>query len=333
MITSGCAIPGSPERPAVDDSVTLTADVKMPSVAAEKLLASVVKTPEDVFSEFLASSSCIINSVSVDFCLNASDSTLVIEKLPPANVYEVTLRCKDLILKAVVPWQGRQTYAPYGISVKSTADWLIRNSYASHNNMNIADLSEFAIDSTSLANLEKFISEQLLKSNTDAAILDKSISENLENLVKNRELLSIFSRQGKKFNFDGTWQGSVTYYTCNAREEAALAVYANVELSFKSYGNNLKGSGKIVPTGVSVLPGWHSGIAEPTTRTFAIEGTVSDHLIVFYRKEVAGPLAGKNVDLWKIFPLQSGIAAQISAVQSFSGIGALPGEFVLNKKD
>jgi len=39
MIASGCAIPGSPERPAVDDSVTLTAEVEMPSVAAEKLLA------------------------------------------------------------------------------------------------------------------------------------------------------------------------------------------------------------------------------------------------------------------------------------------------------
>ncbi|MGM0601548.1 MAG: hypothetical protein ACQETH_17175, partial [Candidatus Rifleibacteriota bacterium] len=44
----GCGIPGSPNAPVIDDSVTLTAKVSPPAVNSDNLLGSVKFSPEQI---------------------------------------------------------------------------------------------------------------------------------------------------------------------------------------------------------------------------------------------------------------------------------------------
>jgi hypothetical protein len=332
---SGCGIPGSPTKPdEFDDSVTLEAKVVPPANVADSVLAASSKTAEEVWQAFIASSTCRVNNAKVEFTLNATDATLLVEKLPPAAAYEISLRSGDIDLRAVTPYAGRKTVFANGLSLKTTADWVLRNAFATKNSFTVAEFAEYGTALALVTDVEQLLTTELRRSDANAGTVSQALDTALKNVLQQKTFTQIFYKNSPANDFDGDWHGNVMYYVFNSAGIKALVVTAEAKMSIKCSGSTAIGSLELTPTGAGPLIPDISGVSEPVKLAFGFQGTCHNGRVTFARKGRLGPLTGKDLDAWEIFPISRGLAFRVENrdLAYHTGLDTIPGQFVLQEK-
>ncbi|MDD3146151.1 MAG: hypothetical protein PHD82_02515 [Candidatus Riflebacteria bacterium] len=335
ITVSGCSIPGSSGNPPVeDDSVTIKGRLNVPQVASNGILAAIgEENSADGFARFLAGATCIVNGKSVSYSLSSTTRDLTVEKMPPADSYHLELRCSNLKLRAFAPWSGRNTNLPFGVSLRSTADWYLRDALASSANIAHDHLGEYAIKEFLLDSLAGAMQTELKKTALTSATYDKFVSNGAAAAVNGKTLSECLRKNGAAFAYNGTFSGNVSYYAFNSSGKAVLAVQAVASMTCSQAGNSVSGSLNIEPTAVVPLVA-NPGIQSPSKTAFAFSGTVQNSFLAFTRKGLLGPLAGKALDSWTIFPVRGGVAVRAENLDSayYTGLLIRPGEFILQKR-
>ncbi|HNX74573.1 MAG TPA: hypothetical protein PLM07_09900 [Candidatus Rifleibacterium sp.] len=331
---SGCSIPGSTGTPVEDDSVTIRGTVNAPEVQAPGMLAAIgdANSPT-AFASFFASSSCRINGHAVAFSLSSATRELMIEKIPPAAAYNVELQCGNLALRSFAPGNGRNVSLPLGMSLRSTADWHLRDALASSANIAIDQLTDYSIKTTLVDALSASLQSELKKAGASSLSYKNLLKTGVSGAVAGKELAECLTRSGNAFVFNGTWSGKVYYYASNAAGKAVLAVQAVANLTCTQSGSTVSGSCSITPTAVVPLVE-KPGISDPSKTAFAFSGAAAASYLTFVRKGSLGPLAGKTLDRWLVFPVRGGLAVKAENLDTsyFTGLTTRPGEFLLQKQ-
>ena len=320
--------------PVEDDSVTIKGTVSAPAVLANGLLAATgTENSSDAFARFVANSTCMINNIGVAFSLSSSTRELTIEKIPPAAAYHIELKCGGLRLRAFAPGGVRNVTLPLGMSLRSTAEWYLRDSIASAANIAVDQLTGYDAKSDMVDTLAATLQSELKKTSTTAASYEDALKNAVAGLVAGKEFADCMQRSGAQFNYNGKFSATVFYYACNASGKAVLAVQSQATMICTQSGNTVSGSLNIEPKAVVPLVE-EPGINSPTTTAFSFSGTVNASFLTFTRKGTLGPLAGKNLDSWFIFPVRGGLAVKAANLDTayFSGLTARPGEFLLAKQ-
>ncbi len=331
----GCSIPGSSGTPPVEnDSVTLSARVNAPSVTSSGILASTgEENSADVFARFLASATCRVNGTAVAYSLSSATRDLTVEKLPPAAGYNLELKCGDLRLRSYAAHAGRSTALPLGLSLRSTADWYLRDALASAANISLDHLGEYAVKPAMLDVLAGSMQTELKKSGLNAASYERLISDNAAAAVGGKNISDCMQKTGSAYVFNGTFAGNVFYYAFNASGKAVLAVQAVASMTCSQAGSSVSGSFSVEPTAVVPMVD-NPGIQSPAKTAFAFIGTAANSFLTFTRKGTLGPLTGKNLDSWFIFPVRGGVAIKTENLDTayYTGLLSRPGEFILQRK-
>lgn len=332
---SGCGIAGSPDRPTEDDSVTLIAKVDAPEVNSSAIMASSQFSSDDVLNAIAADGSCQVNNRAVEFSFDKTSSTLTIEKMPPADAYELMLKIGSLELRAVQPYSSRRIVFPSGISMQTTAEWHIRNAYAREASLSIGSFAQYGVLAAEVNSLAGAMINELKKSDASANSITTLVNGTLNGLMARKQFTEVFAFGSKAFDFNGDWKGSVYYYLHNAAGTPALAVQANAEMTISCSGNAVSGSMSLTPLGVVPLLSDVSGISQPSDLAFSFHGTCSNSFLRFTRTGNLGPLAGKPLDEWEVFVVNGGIAFRVKNVDSAynTGLKSMPGDFILSRDD
>jgi hypothetical protein len=334
VFLAGCSVPGSSGMPVVDDSVEISGRVSIPTVSSGNFLAAVgEENSADAFARFIASSSCIVNGRAVEFSLHAETRELKIEKLLPAAAFNVQLQCGSLKLRSFVANTGRRLVLPLGMSLRSTADWYIRDTLARNTNLALDQFNDYVVKSSFLDSLAGTMQDELQKTGTVPAAYEKLIVDTASATLNGKSVADCMQRSGSVFNYNGEYAGKVFYYACNSSGQPVLAVQSIASMTCSHSGNTVTGSFSIEP--IAVMPLVEKpGIQSPSKTAFAFTGTVSSSCLTFVRKGSLGPLAGKNIDSWLIFPVRNGLAIKAENLDNsyFTGIVTSPGEFILQKQ-
>ena len=327
----GCGIAGSPNKPVIDDSVTLTAKVAPPAVNSDNLLGSAKYNSTQMIDLISQRGVCQVNGNEVEFSLNATDAELIVENIPPEDAYEIALMCGDLSLMAIVPYQGRKTVFPDGISLTTTADWQLRKMYSQHLALSTHAFAQYQSSVTDISKIETAMKNELAKSNSDKDSFDNAINTVLNQIKNQKSFSQAFSYGKNNFDFNGDWSGKVYYYLHNSAGHKALIVEAQAEMTVYCSGSTLSGSLSMVPAGVAPLLDNLSGISEPSEIAFSFRGTCNSNVAEFTRQGNLGPVAGKDIDQWQIFPVNKGIAVRAVNLDAAynTGLETLPGDFIL----
>ncbi len=331
---TGCSVPGSSGMPVVDDSVEISGRVSIPTVNSGGFLAAVgEENSADAFARFLASSSCIVNGRSVEFSLHAETRELKIEKLLPAAAFNIQLQCGSLKLRSFVANTGRRLVLPLGMSLRSTADWYIRDALARNTNLALDQFNDYIVKSSFLDALAGTMQSELQKIGTTPAVYEQLVADTASSALSGKNVADCMQRSGNAFNYGGEYAGKVFYYACNSSGQPVLAVQSIASMTCSHSGNTVAGSFSIEPIAVMPLVE-NPGIQSPSKTAFAFTGTVSSSCLTFLRKGALGPLAGKNIDSWLVFPVRNGLAIKAENLDNsyFTGIVSSPGEFVLQKQ-
>ena len=334
LMLTGCSIPGSTGTPVEDDSVTISGVVSAPQVAASGILAAVGDANSSAaFARFVASAACQVNGRTVTYSLNSDTRVLTVEKLPPAAAYNVELRCGGLKLRAFAPHTGRKVTLPMGVSLRSTAEWHLRDALAKDANIAHDQLSDYQVKTALLDSLAGSMQTELNRVAMTSAAFDKHVSDSTAAAVSGKSFADCMQRSTTAFSYSGEYTGKVFYYLHNASGKAVVAVQAVASMTCSQNGNQVGGSVSIIPTGVVPLVE-NPGIQEPGKTAFAFSGTVSNYFLTFVRRGTLGPLAGKNLDSWFVMPVRGGLAVKSDNLDTayFTGLVTRPGEFLLQKK-
>ena len=333
---AGCSVPGSGNPPVIDDSVTITGAVSAPAVANSGLLAAAGQNNDaTAFARFLASSTLKVNGRTVEFSLNETSRELKVEKLPPAASYELELRCGDFSLIAFAPNSGRQISLPYGISLRSTAEWYLRAAFGSSNNFAIDHFADYQVSSTLVDTLVTGLQAELNKTGLDSSAWRLAASNGASTLVKDREMTEVMQRTGSAFSYNGTFSGTVYYWRLNGSGIPVMEVQAAAMLTCVSSGNTVNGSLKLEPQAVRPIENY-TVTSQPSTVAFSFTGALNGSYLRFTRRAAndGSPLSGKDLDSWFIFPVNGGLAVQAENLdQAYrTGIQTRAGDFILRKK-
>lgn len=334
VILNGCSVPGSAGQPTEDDSVTIRGIVSVPQVAAPGFLAATgTENSAAAFARFLASSTCLVNGTNVAFSLSSTTRELVIEKLPPAVVYSVELHCGFLKLKSFVANTGRHISLPFGISLRSSADWYLRTAIASHEGLRIDQLNEYGITAALLDLFAASMQNELNKADSSSGTVDTLINNSTTSLLAGKTFADCLQKSGNAFAYNGNFSGQVFYYALNSSGNPELAVKANAEMTCSQSGQTVTGTLDIEP--VAVVPLVENPTAQsPSTTSFAFLGTANGSFLSFARKGLLGPLNGKTLDNWFVFPVTGGLAVRAENLDKsyYTGIQTKPGDFILERK-
>lgn len=331
---SGCSVPGTSGQPVEDDSVTITGTVNVPQVTSPGILAAVgTENSAGSFARFMSAASCRVNGTEVTFSLSSATRELRIEKLPPAAAYSVELRCGLLKLKSFVANSGRRIVLPLGVSLRSTADWTLRNTLAGLESLTIDQLNEYSVRSNLLDALATPMQNELKKAGVTGNVYDKLVSDTTSAVLNGKTLADCLQKNGNIFAYSGEFSGTIFYYALNGSGKPVFAVQGLAKMTCSQGGNTVTGSFSIEPTGVVPLVE-NPGIQSPSTTAFAFTGTTDGSFLSFIRKGTLGPLNGKNVDDWFIYPVRGGLAVRAANLDKsyFTGIQSKPGEFILLRK-
>lgn len=332
LVLGGCGIAGDPNAPVEDDSVTLRATVNPPEVNSDSIMAAKYSST-DVFDAILKSSICSVNGNRVEFSINPTTRELVIEKLVPSAAYDISLELGGINLRAIEPHSSRTITFPAGISLQTTAESNIFEAYAKEGSMSSAALTAYSPSIAEVVMLTNLLKAELEKSSATKESIASLLDTNLKALMARKTFAEIFSRDQGAFNFNGKWVGSVFYSLHNSVGVPAILVKADAKMTLNCTGSSLYGSASFVPTAVVPLLKDMSGISTPSEISFSLSGTCQNSFAHFTRKGLFGPLEGKNLDEWEIFPINGGIACRVKNIDSSynTGMQALPGDFVLTK--
>ncbi len=335
ILFSGCGIPGSPTKPAeFDDSVTLKAKVLLPTNVADSVLAASLKPADKVWQAFIASSTCRVNNAEVEFSLNATDATLLVEKLPPATAYEISLRSGDIDLRAVTPYAGRKTIFTNGLSLKTTADWVLRNAFATKNSLAVAEFADYDAATPLINDVEKLLATELSRRDATSETVSQALDAALKNVLQQKTFTGIFYKNSPGKDFNGDWHGNVMYYVYNSAGIKALVVTAQAKMNIKCTGSTAVGSLELLPTGAGPLIPNISGVSEPVKLSFGFQGTCHNGRVAFTRKGRLEKKSEKDLDAWEIFPISRGLAFRVENLDLsyHTGLDTIPGQFVLQEK-
>jgi len=335
-LLAGCSVPGSSNPPVIDDSVTITGTVSAPVVANSGLLSAAGQNNDaKAFARFLASSTLKVNGRAAEFSLNETNRELKVEKLPPAAAYELEFRCGDFSLIAFAPNSGRQIGLPFGLSLRSTAEWYIRAAFASSNNFSIDQFAEYQVSSSLVDTLVTNFQTELNKGGLASSAWRLAASNSASALVKDREMTEVMQRTGSAFSYNGTFSGNVYYLRLNGSGIPVMEVQATALMTCSTSGNTVNGSLKIEPQAVRPIDNYAIS-SQPSTVSFAFTGTLSGSYLRFTRRAATdgSPLSGKDLDSWFIFPVNGGLAVQSENLDLAyrTGIQTRAGDFILRKK-
>jgi hypothetical protein len=194
----------------------------------------------------------------------------------------------------------------------------------------------FADYKSSLADVSKIetaMKNELLKSTSDKESFDAVVSDALNQIKSQKSFSQAFSYGNRNFDYNGDWSGKVYYYLLDSGGHKAIVVEAQAEMTIYCSGSTLSGSISLVPQGVVPLLDSLSGISQPSETAFSFRGTCNNNFVEFTRQGNLGPVAGKDIDRWQIFPVNKGIAVKAVNVDAAynTGIQALPGDFILSE--
>lgn len=330
----GCSVPGSGTPPAIDDSVTLVARVDMPQIAAPGILPAIGSENNDsAFLALIASSSCKVNRVPVEFSISSTTRELKIEKMRPSPYYEIELRTGKLPLTAIVPHSGRNIRVEDGISLRSSAEWMLRKSVSTFEKLELEKLMGYSIEPSLVDSVAGFMVNSLKNKDLAWSDYDKNVDSAIEAVLKGKAFEDCLQLKASSFVFKGEYKGNVNYYVLNSAGTPELIVAAEATFIFNQLGNQINGSVKLVPTGVGLLMPKPKG--PPGEVGFAFSGSVNGNFVRFVRKgpNNGSPLSGKDIDSWLIFPVSDGLAVRAENVDRayFSGIQSRSGEFLLKR--
>ncbi len=220
-----------------------------------------------------------------------------------------------------------------GVSLRSSADWHLRDALAKDANIAHDQLNDYQIKTSFLDSLAGSMQSELNKTAMTPVAFDKYVSDSTTAAISGKTLADCMQRSTTAFSYSGEYSGKVFYYLHNAAGKAVVAVQAVASMSCSQNGNQVSGSVSISPTGVVPLVE-NPGIQEPGKTAFAFTGTVSNFFLTFVRRGTLGPLAGKNLDSWFVMPVRGGLAVKSDNLDTayFSGLVTRPGEFLLQKK-
>lgn len=331
----GCGIPGSPNAPVEDDSVTLRAAVSAPAVESEMIKASVKYSSADVLAQLAANGRCLVNGQQVEFSLDAATGRLTIEKLPPAAGYEIVLKAGGLELATVVAHSGRVIEVSGGISLQTTAEYRLRKAYARAEALAVSSFADYSPNAGVVSAMTAAMQAELNRATSTAESLATVVNTQIEGISAQKSFAELFVRSGSAFDFSGKWKGNVSYYLHNSAGTPAMIVTAIAEANISCSGNSVSGSFRLVPFGVVPLLKDLTGLTEPSETAFAFSGSCDGRMVKFTRRGTLGPLAGKSIDSWELFPINKGLACRSLNVETAynTGIRAVPGDFVLTRND
>lgn len=332
---SGCVVPGSPNKPVEDDSVTILATVYAPEIKTAGLLPSTGDVNDnDSFARFVASSTCQVNGATVTFSLNEQTRELKIEKLPPAAGYRISLRSGRFILQAYKANTGRQITMPYGLSLKSTSEYLLRKRLAELETIDMAQLSDYEVNSTLVNSLSAKLASELKKADSSIEKYEKLTSDSVNDELNGKTFVECLSRNGKAVSFSGKYSGEVFYLALNSSGQAVYAVQAVASMTCTQNGTSAWGSISLEPKAVVPL-GPTAGVSAPSKKAFAFNGTVNNSILTFVRKAPndGSPISGKDLDEWMIYPVRGGLAVRAINLDKayYTGVQSRAGEFILKK--
>lgn len=335
-VLTGCTVAGSPNRPVEDDSVTLLATVDAPEVLASGILAAIGQENNNAgFARFVASASCKVNGNKVEFSLNEQTRQLQVEKLPPAAAYDVELLCGKLTLKGIVAHSGRRATLPKGLSLRSTADWKLRDALARLESLTIDQLSGFEVKQPLIDTVAAAMQTELKRSGSSADAFTQLVTNSVATALSSKSFTDCLQKSGSAISYNGEYTGSVYYFSLNKHGQPELAVQAVASMTCSQSGNTVSGNFSLTPTGVIPLVEVVS-VSAPGKTAFTFFGKVSGSMISFVRKgdNNGSPLSGKDLDSWFIFPVSNGFAVRASNLDKnyHSGIQSRAGEFVLQRK-
>ncbi|PKL43174.1 MAG: hypothetical protein CVV41_10670 [Candidatus Riflebacteria bacterium HGW-Riflebacteria-1] len=335
-LLAGCSVPGSPNTPVIDESVTISGTVSVPTVTNPGLLAAVglINNP-DAFARFVASSTLKVNGRAVEFSLNDSTRAFRAEKIAPAAAYELELRCGAFSLVAFAPHSGRQMTLTNGLSLRSTADWYLRAAFAGSQNFSTSQFTDYQIASPLVDTLVTSLQAELNKAGLASAAWRLTASNSASALVANRNLTEVMQRSGRVFSYNGNYAATVFYSRLNSSGVPVMAVQAAVTMTCTTSDDDVSGSFSIEPIAVKPIDDFPITSA-PSKTSFAFTGKLNGSYLSFTRKAPndGSPLANKDLDSWFIFPVSDGIAVQAGNLDKayYTGIQTRAGEFILRKK-
>lgn len=336
LITSGCSVPGSADRPVEDDSVSLLALVSVPQIDATGLLAAIgEENNSQSWARFVASSTCRINGRRVEFSLNEQTREFKAEKIQPSDSYFIELSCGRFTLQSIVAHTSRRISLPLGLSLRSSADWYLRAALARLESLEIAKLSGYEIKPALIDNLVNSMQTELKRPGSSATLLAKLVETSVSAALSGKSFADCMQKTGSAQLYKGEYSGSIRYFALNFAGQPVLAVEGIASMTCSQSGNTVSGNFSITPTGVVPLLE-DPKISAPSKTAFSFSGTVSNSILTFVRKgdNNGSPLSGKDIDSWFIFPVSDGLAVRAGNLDKayYSGIQSRSGEFILQKK-
>ena len=335
-LLSGCSVPGSAGAPVVDESVTISGRIYAPAIAESTLLAAVGQNSNaGSYVRFVASSTLKVNGKAVEFSLNEATRELRVEKIAPASAYELELRCGGFSLIAFAPGSSRQITLPFGLSLRSTAEWYVRAAFGGSQNFAIEHLTDYQVMPAFVDTLAGSLQTELNKSGLASAAWRLAASNSAAALVNGRSLNEVMQRTGRAVSYNGEYVSRVFYYRLNSSGVPVMAVQADVVMTCSTSGDTVTGSFSIEPIAVKPIDNYPV-TALPAKTAFAFTGKVSAANLSFTRKAASdgSPLANKDLDSWFIFPVSTGLAVQAQNLDKsyYTGVQTRAGEFILRKK-
>lgn len=329
-VLTGCGIPGSPNKP--DDSVTLKGVIYAPKVAANGILASVGEAnDEDTFARFMASSTCKVNGVEVQFNISSDTRELVIEKIPPMSSYNLWLSCGDLTLAAFARHIGRHNKLPIGLSLKSTAEWSLRNRIATLEGMATDQLQNYDISPAMVNSLAGKMQAELEKNDQTAANFKAAAAAAIDKTLEAGTLADWLVLKSGSITSKKEYSATVTYIVFDAQGQPALAVQGVATfVPDKTGRTSVVGNMSLKPTGVTFLAK-NPEVSELSEVAFTFMGSLNGQFLTFTRKGTLGPLQGKELDSWVVFPVRDGLAFKAKNLDKhyYSGLETRSADFIL----
>jgi len=334
-VLSGCTVPGSSNRPVEDDSVTLMATVYAPEIKTAGLLGSAGDVNDiDSFARFVASSTCQVNGATVTFSLNDQTRELKIEKLRPADGYRINFRSGQFVLQAYRGNTGRNITMPFGLSLRSTAEYLLRKKLAEFETIDMAQLADYEVNSALVNSLAAKMAAELKKSDSSIEKFEKLTSDSVNNELNGKTFVECLIRNAKAVSFSGKYSGEIFYLALNSSGQAVYAVQAVASMTCTQNGTSAWGGISLEPKAVVPL-GPTAGVSAPAKKAFAFSGTVNNSTLTFVRKAAndGSPISGKDLDEWMIYPVRDGLAVRAINLDKsyYTGVQSRAGEFILKK--
>ena len=292
-------------------TVTLTGDIVAPNVKIPGFLPS-------VFQSIASSSTCAVNN-NILPCKIASDSTFTIANVPYDTAYQIHLQSGLLNLYSYVPGADKAVIkAPFGLSNRSTAEFLIRQIYANDYKVNLNSITPYTVNINMVNELADAISNTLSNASGSLALLKTTLENKKKEFLKKNSFFKALKTTTPASYYDDNWRGDVYYYILDSRGRHSVGVSATAKFTINISGDKAFGTAEITPD-ISTYSTSSSGIKNVlSTLSFYFEGKVKDGVIQFRRRGTNGTVQEPLLEEWTIFPVAKGLAIKSKNIDFYN---------------